>query len=195
MKAVECFKLLTIVTYFTTRCSCNVLWQGSVKNYAQCPFTNAVETGRIKDPELKATSGLVASHKNYGVFYAIQDSLNPDPVYAINQEGDLLGRFELEGVEMFDFEDITLGPGPEGPDGPDYIYIGDIGNNWDGHCRGINAEDYIVYRIPEPDVGAFRHGTKQVIPAEDIRKIILTLPDGPIECNDETKVDFETLMV
>ena len=40
-----------------------------------------------------------------------------------------------------------------------------------------------------------RHGTKQVIPASDVTKMILTLPDGPIECNDETKVDFETLMV
>ena len=64
-------------------------------DYAQCPFTNAIETGRIKDPELKETSGLVASHKNYGVFYAIQDSLNPDPVYAINQEGDLLGIYYI----------------------------------------------------------------------------------------------------
>ena len=53
---------------------------------------------------------------------------------------------------MYDFEDISIGPGPEGLNGPDYIYVGDIGNNWDGHCRGINADDYVVYRIPEPDV-------------------------------------------
>ena len=78
---------------FAGRVSSNAILQGAVQNYAQCPFTNAVETGRIKDPELKETSGLVASHKNYGVFYAIQDSLNPDPVYAINQEGDLLGNY------------------------------------------------------------------------------------------------------
>ena len=65
---------------------------------------------------------------------------------------NLIGRFDLEGVQMYDFEDITLGPGPEGPDGPDYIYVGDIGNNWDGHCREINAPDYAVYRIPEPDI-------------------------------------------
>ena len=34
---------------------------------------------------------MVASHKYPGVFYAVQDSSNPDPVYAINKEGDLLG--------------------------------------------------------------------------------------------------------
>ena len=96
MKAVQCLKLLTIFTYLVTRCSCNVLWQSSIKDYGQCPFTNAVETGRIKDPELKETSGLVASRKYRDVFYAIQDSLNPDPVYALNPEGDLLGKNDIE---------------------------------------------------------------------------------------------------
>ena len=57
----------------------------------RCPYTEAVEAGREKDHELKETSGLVASHKHHGVFYAIQDSLNPEPVYAINKKGDLLG--------------------------------------------------------------------------------------------------------
>ena len=189
MYCLKRVSILVLSLFLVGRVSTKSLWERTLKDYGQCPFTNAVETGRIKDSELKETSGLVASHKNYGVFYAIQDSLNPDPVYAINQEGDLLGkiyssyeicirnmvkiqrpmktcqlnilihtigRFEMEGVDMFDFEDIALGPGPEGLDGPDYIYIGDIGNNWDGHCRGINADDYVVYRIPEPDVDALR---------------------------------------
>jgi hypothetical protein len=42
---------------------------------------------------------------------------------------------------------------------------------------------------------SIRHGKKLLIPASDITKMILTLPDGPIECDDESKVDFETLMV
>jgi len=195
---MHCLKKASIIVFslfLVSRVSSKSLWERTLKDYGQCPFTNAVETGRIKDSELKETSGLVASHKNYGVFYAIQDSLNPDPVYAINQEGDLLGRFEMEGVDMFDFEDIALGPGPEGPDGPDYIYIGDIGNNWDGHCRGINADDYVVYRIPEPDVDALRGDKKVVIPAADVTKMVLTVPDGPTECDDEAKIDFETLMI
>merc|ERR550539_1568781 len=181
------FTMLNLIIFgflFAGRVSSNAILQGAVQNYAQCPFTNAVETGRIKDPELKETSGLVASRKYRDVFYAIQDSLNPDPVYALNPEGDLLGRFELEGVEMYDFEDISLGPGPEGMDGPDYIYVGDIGNNWDGHCRGINADDYIVYRIPEPDISSLTRGGKLRVPAGDITKMVLELPDGPIECND-----------
>ena len=44
--------------------------------------------------------------------------------------------------------------------GVDYIYVGDIGNNWDGHCRGINYEDMSIYRFPEPDLSRFRQDTK-----------------------------------
>merc|ERR1719270_1473040 len=79
--------ILVVSLFLVSRVSSKSLWERTLNDYGQCPFTNAVETGRIKDSELKETSGLVASHKNYGVFYAIQDSLNPDPVYAINQEG------------------------------------------------------------------------------------------------------------
>ena len=85
--------LIIFGIFLAGRVSSHAILKKGAQSYAQCPFTNAVETGRIKDPELKETSGLVASHKNYGVFYAIQDSLNPDPVYAINQEGDLLGKY------------------------------------------------------------------------------------------------------
>ena len=50
---------------------------------------------------------------------------------------------------MYDFEDITFG---RGPGGIDYIYVGDIGNNWEHHCRGITDADYKVYRFPEPNI-------------------------------------------
>ena len=36
--------------------------------------------------------------------------------------------------------------------GVDYIYLGDIGNNYDGHCRGINYADMRVIRFPEPNM-------------------------------------------
>ena len=92
MYSIKHLSILAISLFLVGRVSSNALWRRTLKDYGQCPFTNAVEEGRIKDPELKETSGLVQSHKNYGVFYAIQDSLNPDPVYAINKEGDLLGE-------------------------------------------------------------------------------------------------------
>ena len=57
-----------------------------------------------------------------------------------------IGKFELEGIEQDDWEDITMME----YHGVDYIYIGDIGNNYDGRCRGINYADMRVIRFPEP---------------------------------------------
>ena len=41
----------------------------------------------------------------------------------------------------------------------------------------------------------FRGTKKGVISAANVTKMVLTLPDGPSECNDTTKLDFETLMI
>ena len=92
--------LLSLV--LVRRVSTNLIWGKGHRNHEDCPYTNAVEAGREKDHELKETSGLVASHKNPGIFYAIQDSLNPDPVYAINKQGDLLGML-YKTVNIFIF--------------------------------------------------------------------------------------------
>ena len=58
----------------------------------RCPLNDPIETGRIQDPELVEASGLVASHKYPGVYYSIQDSLNPSNVYAIRYDGHALGK-------------------------------------------------------------------------------------------------------
>ena len=83
--------LIILSLALVRRVSTNLIWGKGHRNHELCPYSNAVEVGREKDHELKETSGLVASNKNPGVFYAIQDSLNPDPVYSINKQGDLLG--------------------------------------------------------------------------------------------------------
>ena len=63
-----------------------------------------------------------------------------------------LGKIDLEGIYQHDWEDITMME----YNGVDYIYVGDIGNNYDGHCRGINYEDMAVYRFPEPDLSRYK---------------------------------------
>ena len=92
--------LIVISLVLVGSVSTNFIWGKGHRNHELCPYTNAVEVGREKDHELKETSGLVASHKNPGVFYAIQDSLNPDPVYAINKEGDLLGMIHKAEIYL-----------------------------------------------------------------------------------------------
>ena len=63
----------------------------SRKSLPQCKLNNPVETGRIQEPELAEASGLVASRKHPGVYYSIQDSLNPDNVYVFKENGESIG--------------------------------------------------------------------------------------------------------
>ena len=59
----------------------------------------------------------------------------------------------MEGIDQHDWEDITMLE----YNGVDYIYVGDIGNNYDGHCRGINYEDMAIYRFPEPELSRYMY--------------------------------------
>ena len=41
--------------------------------------------------------------------------------------------------------------------GVHYIYIGDIGNNHSGHCRGVNWPQMRAIKFPEPDLDQLRY--------------------------------------
>ena len=118
----------------------------------QCSIADPVETGRIQESELVEASGLQASHRYPGVYYSIQDSGQPANVYSVLYNGEAIGKIDLEGIDQHDWEDITMME----YNGVDYIYVGDIGNNYDGHCRGINYEDMAIYRFPEPELSRYR---------------------------------------
>ena len=155
----------------------------------QCSIADPVETGRIQESELVEASGLQASHRYPGVYYSIQDSGQPANVYSVLYNGEAIGKIDLEGIEQHDWEDITMME----YNGIDYIYVGDIGNNYDGHCRGINYEDMAIYRFPEPELSRYKNGVATV-PASEITIMTLKNPNMPTECDDRTKQDFETLM-
>ena len=63
----------------------------------RCPVANPIAIGYIKEPELVEASGMVASRHYHGVYYAIQDSKNPDNVYALNYAGYTVGKFTKIG--------------------------------------------------------------------------------------------------
>ena len=65
------------------------------QSVSQCSVAQPVETGRIEESELVEASGLVASHKHPGVYYAIQDSLNPDKVYSMLYNGQAIGMYNV----------------------------------------------------------------------------------------------------
>ncbi|HEX9166207.1 MAG TPA: hypothetical protein VF862_09870 [Gemmatimonadales bacterium] len=109
---------------------------------AQQPMTPAVarRTGWLGN-WLKETSGLAISRAHPGVLWSHNDSGGDAVLFATDSTGADRGRFTVMGVENRDWEDLALGPCPEGM----CLYIAETGDNPE------NNRSAAIYRIPEPD--------------------------------------------
>ena len=113
----------------------------------KCPvFTSVDVSNRLDHPEIREASGIVASRKQPGIWWVHNDSGDDARLFAIDDRGKGVAEVRLIGVVAADLEDIALGPGPD--PNIDYLYIGDIGDNF------LQREFVTVYRIPEPQVFA-----------------------------------------
>ncbi|QBI52282.1 esterase-like activity of phytase family protein [Streptomonospora litoralis] len=100
---------------------------------------------RITDERIQESSGLTASRRHDGVYWTHNDSGAYGPeIYAVDGQGRTVATVTLtgEGVEARDWEAIAVGAGP---DGEPAVYVGDIGDNFQGGWPSIR-----VYRLPEP---------------------------------------------
>lgn len=127
----------------------------------------------VKERAISESSGLVASRQTPGAYWTHNDSGGGPFIYSFDTRGDSFGTFQVTGAQARDWEDISIGPGPQS--GKSYLYIGDIGDNNDARA------DIVVYRVAEPALTAdTRKLTKKspgtTEPAEAIR---LRYPDGP----------------
>ena len=112
---------------------------------AACAGTLGASTpGAVANATIDELSGIAASRRNVGTYWVHNDSGNPAVVYAIGEDGTDLGSFTLQGATNVDWEDVAVGPGPNGPN---YLYVADIGNN-----SGTPRNTVVVYRVPEPAV-------------------------------------------
>ncbi len=144
-----------------------------------CPTWGAATiAGALENPDLFELSGLVASRAQPGVLWAHNDSGDGPTLYALDATGADLGVVELEGASAADWEDLGLGPCPDGTDG-DCLYVGDIGDN------ARTRSKITIYVIPEPSIGPDR------AVAEVILTVHLTYPDGSRD-SEALLVDPET---
>ena len=104
--------------------------------------TPAVRVGPVP-PELPEMSGLVASRRHDGVYWAENDSGNPFELFALRADGTIVARFPLTGGTNVDCEDIAIGPCQRAR-AESCLYLGDIGDNLEQRQR------LVVYEIPEP---------------------------------------------
>ncbi len=111
---------------------------------ATASFTAGVEVALLP-AFLDEVSGLAQSRTNPDVFWIHNDSGDQPSVYAVSRKGALLGTYALTGATAIDWEDMAIGPAP---DGRSYLYLADIGDN-DGRRMSVR-----VYRVREPLVDA-----------------------------------------
>lgn len=132
-----------------------------------------VEPARATDPcdaraasidlpaEVAEISGIAASRRYPGVYWTHNDSGGEPVVFALDGSGRVLGRVRVSGARNRDWEDIALGPCPDGT----CLYIADTGDN------RLRRSDAAIYRVPEP-----APGDSASRPAERFK---LRFPDGP----------------
>ena len=151
------------------------------QNPQPSPYGPPRTVATLKDPSITESSGLVASRTTPGAYWTHNDSGDGPFIYSFDTRGNSLGVFRVNGAQARDWEDMSIGPGPQR--GKSYLYIGDIGDN-----NQARAE-IIVYRVVEPTLTATRKPStkKQPQSTEPAEAIRLQYPDG--------KFDAETLLV
>ena len=98
--------------------------------------------GVNRNEKLEEVSGLAASVRYPGHLWTHNDSGHPAKLFLLDSLAQTSRVYRLSKIDNRDWEDITIGPGPE--EGVTYIYIGDIGDN-DEHYPFK-----YIYRFPEP---------------------------------------------
>lgn len=145
-----------------------------------CPgFVAQPSPGSLTAPAILEASGLVASRQSPGVLWTHNDSDPDGPLlYAVAPDGRDLGRYALQGADVDDWEDMSIGPGPQA--GRDYLHVGDIGDNSE------KRESIVVYRAPEPPVDPRQSAIDASI--SGVEALRFTYPGGQAH-------DAETLLV
>lgn len=121
------------------------------------------QTGTVP-PELPELSGLAASQRHPGVFWAHNDSGGDFMLFALDDTGALRARLTLTGAEPRDIEDVAVGPCAPGDPRP-CVFLADIGDNFERRRDGVR-----LYRLPEPETL-----TDATVPVEVLS---FTYPDG-----------------
>jgi len=111
-----------------------------VTSCTRCPMPGTVMNRSAVPGLLVEASGLVASRAHPGILYSHNDSGDTARVIAFDDQGTLVAQLNLTGATHTDWEDIALGPCPQGS----CIYVGDIGDNVLGRTTKT------IYRFPEP---------------------------------------------
>jgi hypothetical protein len=99
-------------------------------------------TGTFQSPRVTESSGVAVSRAHPGILWTHNDSGDGPYLYATDLRGRDLGFVRLSGARARDWEDVALGPCPDGR--ADCLYVGDTGDNSE------RRSTVVVYAVPEP---------------------------------------------
>ncbi len=177
-----------VISIFFVCCSltaCSHVFSGSHKPVSKKKkdFSNDFEKpkvlGKIKSKDIKESSGLVASRCNEDTFWTHNDSGNGNFIYALNNEGKVLGTWQVLGAKNTDWEDIAT---HKNKDGECFLYIGDIGNN------SRKRSELTVFKVKEPTVTKRNKSNKKSpVSTEKAKAIKFSYP--------QLRRDAETLLI
>jgi len=115
-------------------------------------------------PVLSELSGLAASRRHPGIYWAHNDSGNAFAIYAVRETGAVEAAFSIVGATGRDPEDIGVGPCTRG-DARTCIFVADTGDN-------LRTRDHVqIVRVVEPETLRTGPLIADTFP--------FTYPDGP----------------
>lgn len=122
------------------------------------PTATPVTPGQIDE-----ASGMADSRTQPGNLWIEQDSGSPAEMALLGYDGKVKGKISVPNFSNRDWEEMAMGPGPQ--EGTNYIYLGDIGDNFSQNPISQ------IYRLPEP--------ANLQTPITQVERINFRYPDGP----------------
>ncbi|WP_394750368.1 hypothetical protein [Spongiimicrobium salis] len=116
-------------------------------------FTGCTQYGQLQPitqlpKKLGENSGIASINGDTAWF--IEDSGNPDKMYQVDLNGQLLKELKVKNAKNRDWEDLAK-------DSLGNIYIGDFGNNEN------TRKDLVIYKVPNPEKEKGDHITAEAI--------------------------------
>ncbi len=142
------------------------------------------ESGTLTSPQLDELSGLAPSTSQPGVFWGMNDSGHSPTLFALDANGQHLGRYQLTDAENIDWEDIAAFEWR----GENWLLIADVGDNF------RDREFATLYFIREPTVDSRTPANPKSppLPLGSGHRMNFIYPDGAqnveavaISCDDQ----------
>ena len=126
-----------------------------------------VDTAAIRAPALSESSGIVASRRQSGIYWSINDSGNDPLLFATDSAGTDLGYVRVTGARNVDWEDLSVGPCTR--TSGTCLYISDTGDN------SARRPYVTVYVVPEVEPPTGPADTARSVAVEEA--IVMRFPD------------------